>query len=207
MQRRRAVTDAVRKRSRGRDRADVEADLVNSFASEGIPQLPEYTRAQADIIALGVGTFGALGLLVDALRGKGPHTGRPAKQRLDGARWVGVAVADDPSARSTLHSWATARAAMYRHVTLPQQPSYDKIRIGPSARLTVVQPPDAGGRPQVGVFLGSNFVGTLPAVEADVAGLWTAIQKAEAADRRLMVQSKLDAVDGSDLYTMSVTLP
>jgi hypothetical protein len=208
VRRKRAVVEAVRKRSRGRDRADVEADLVNSFASEGIPQLPEYTKAQAELIAGGIGTFGALGMIVDAFRGKRLDGVRPEKERLDGARWVGVAVADDPSARSTLRSWAIARAYLRRHVTLPQQAAYDRARLGPWARLTVVQPTDSGGRPQVGVFLGSNFVGTLPAVEADVAGLWTAIQTSEAADRRLTVQSRLDPTGpGEGAYTMSVALP
>jgi hypothetical protein len=182
--RKRAVLAGVRERSRGRERDDIESDLRRSFAKAGIPQTPENLALQADLIADAVGPLGLLEKAVDAFRtGPKPLGLRLEKERLAGDRWVGVVVAEDPSARSTLRSWASAHDAIRR----------TEAELTTTARLTLVPSPHSSLKPEVGVFLGSGFVGTLPAIEADVAGLWSAIQTAGAADKRLTVRARLDA--------------
>jgi hypothetical protein len=188
--RKRAVLAGVRARSRGRERDDIESDLRRSFARAGIPQTPENLALQADLIADAVGPLGLLEKAVDAIRtGPKPLGLRIERERLTGDRWVPVIVADDPAARSTLRSWSTAHDAIKRNVTVDPDRG---ARLGASARLTLVPSAEAALRPDVGVFLGSGFVGTVPAVEADVAGLWSAIQTAESADKRLTVRARIE---------------
>jgi hypothetical protein len=184
--RKRAVLAGVRARSRGRERDDIESDLRRTFAKAGIPQTPENLALQADLIADAVGPLGLLEKAVGALRdGPRPPEFRIERQRLAGDRWVPVAIAADPSARSTLRSWARAHDAIRRNSTLEPERSAQ-------ARLTLVPSAESALKPEVGVFLGSGFVGTVPSVEADVAGLWTAIQTAEAADRKLTVRARIN---------------
>jgi len=202
----RAVNDAVRDRSHGRDRHDIEADLTRSFAAAGIPQPPERIALRADVISDGLGRTMA-GLLEQAVQSRQvPPTIRLAEERLAGSRWVNVTVSGDRSAQAALRWTAQARANVAHTVSVPSGSRLEEtLAAGPPVRLTLVPSPGADMRPQIGAFLNANFIGTIPLVEADVAGLWPAIQTAEAADRRLVVRSRIEAVDGT--YVIAIALP
>jgi len=202
----RAVNDAVRERSHGRDRHDIEADLTRSFAAAGIPQTPERIALRADVIVDGRGRTLA-GLLEQAVQSRQvPATLHLAEERLAGNRWVNVTVSSDRSAQAALRWTAQARENVVRHVRVPAgSKAEEAMAAGPAVRLTLIPSPGADLRPQIGVFLNANFIGTIPLVEADVAGLWPTIQTAEAADRRLVVRSRIEAVDGS--YVIAIALP
>jgi len=184
-QRVRAVVGSVRADMRGAARDEIVAELARRLAAAGMPDLPENLEQKAALIADVPNALVGLGsALVRVVAGRPGTAGlRRGSRRLDGATWVPVRLADDPLAQRALRIFDTMRPG-----------NAGDMYVGRLVAVPVAE---------VGVFLGSTFIGFLP---SDVARAVRPIaEQTDAADEKLLVKGRITGNGG--VHTMAVALP